>query len=358
MRRAIELAILGKGKTSPNPVVGSVIVSSGGEIIGEGWHREYGGPHAEVNAIDSVKDKELLRGACIYVTLEPCSHWGKTPPCCDRIIEEGFSRVVIGSVDPNIKVQGEGIRRIKEAGIKVIVGVLERECLQINKPFFSSHLKKRPYVLLKWAQSSDGFLDIERKNDEPAVWFTGEANRTMVHKLRAQYDAIAVGRVTVEMDNPALNVRSYFGKNPTRITFSENLEIDLSKKIYDDSQNTILFTKSENLNPAKELFKEHKHLKVLPLDYQNPTPPQILDALHSQGVQSLIIEGGTKLLNSFIEEGVYDEIMIFESSKTLEELYKKPNRSGIEAPKISLSAHRATYKTIENCRIINLEKIN
>ncbi len=357
MRRAIELALLGKGKTSPNPVVGSVIVSSGGEIIGEGWHREYGGPHAEVNAIDSVKDKSLLKGACIYVTLEPCSHWGKTPPCCDRIIAEGFSKVVIGSVDPNIKVQGEGIRRIKEAGIGVIVGVMERECLQINKPFFSSHLKKRPYILLKWAQSSDGFLDIERKSDEPAVWFTGEINRTVVHRLRAQYDAIAVGRVTIEMDDPALNVRSYFGKNPTRVTFSENLEIDLSKKIFDDNQNTILFTKSENLIPAGELFKKHKHLRILPLDYQISTPPQILDALHREGIQSLIIEGGTNLLNSFIEEGLYDEILIFESRKTLEELYKKPNRSGVAAPKITLKAHKVSSQPIENCRIISLEKI-
>ena len=223
MARCLQLARNGEFTTAPNPMVGAVIVYQG-RIIGEGWHQEYGGPHAEVNAVRSVrlKNERLLPESTIYVSLEPCSHWGKTPPCCELLVEKGFRRVVVGCQDPNEKVAGRGIRRLQEAGVEVTVGVLEHKCWWLNRKFMTYHTLHRPYITLKWAESADGFIDRKREShaDGDPVRFSSTWTQTLVHRLRANHEAILIGRRTWELDQPSLTTRLWPGKNPTKIILS------------------------------------------------------------------------------------------------------------------------------------------
>ncbi|CAD0007897.1 bifunctional diaminohydroxyphosphoribosylaminopyrimidine deaminase/5-amino-6-(5-phosphoribosylamino)uracil reductase RibD [Flavobacterium chungangense] len=318
IKRCIELAQNGFGNTYPNPMVGSVIVYED-KIIGEGWHKKAGEPHAEVNAIRSVKDKSLLKNATIYVSLEPCSHFGKTPPCCDLIIEHKIPTVVVGTVDPNEKVAGRGIKKIIESGASVIVGILENECYELNKRFFTFHNKKRPYIILKWAESQDGFLSPEKhiNQERKPVWITNQYSRQLVHKWRSEEQAIFTGTQTVIDDNPKLNVRDWSGNNPTRVVLDQNSRISKSSFIFDDSVKTIIFTKSEI-----SLSAENTTFEVI--NFNQNIIPQILAVLYQNQIQSIIIEGGLQTLQSFIDENIWDEARIFTGQNSIKKGTKAP----------------------------------
>ncbi len=327
MRRALQLAQNGLGTTYPNPMVGSVIVHNG-KIIGEGWHKKAGEPHAEVNAVNAVKDKSLLKEATIYVTLEPCSHFGKTPPCCDLIIAKEIPNVVVGTIDPFAKVAGTGIQKLKEAGKNVIVGVLEKECQELNKRFFTFHQKKRPYIILKWAESNDGFIAPLTKDTNRPVWVTHQYSRQLVHKWRTEEQAILVGTQTVLDDNPVLNARDFFGADPTRIVLDRQGRIPENYHIKNGTQKTIIYseniflTKNNTISYKKAIFDTH-FLEFLVSD------------LFQEELQSIIIEGGAKTLQSFIDKNLWDEARVFTGNTLL--------KNGITAPKI----HRSPIR-IEN----------
>lgn len=318
IKRCIELAQNGLGTTYPNPMVGSVIVCDG-QIIGEGWHKKAGEPHAEVNAVRSVKDKSLLKKSTIYVSLEPCSHFGKTPPCCDLIIANEIPNVVVGTVDPNEKVAGKGILKLIEAGANVTVGVLEEECNELNKRFFTFHQKKRPYIILKWAESQDGFLSPEKTSDQDRkpIWITNSYSRQLVHKWRTEEQAILVGTQTVADDNPKLNARDWDGNNPVRVIIDRNNRIDKNSFVFDDSVKTIVFS-NENLNSSTE------NTSFELIDFTQNIVPQILDVLYKNQIQSIIIEGGRQTLQSFIDENLWDEARIFIGKPSFENGTKAP----------------------------------
>jgi diaminohydroxyphosphoribosylaminopyrimidine deaminase / 5-amino-6-(5-phosphoribosylamino)uracil reductase len=301
--RCIELAKNGFGTTYPNPMVGSVIVYDG-QIIGEGWHRKSGEPHAEVNAIRSVKDKTLLEKATIYVSLEPCSHFGKTPPCCDLIIENKIPNIVIGTVDSNIKVAGSGIKRLKEARANVIVGVLEEECHELNQRFFTFHEKKRPYIILKWAETQDGFIAPLTKKEQKPVWITNPNSRQLVHKWRTEEQAILVGTQTVIDDNPQLNARDWNGNNPIRIVIDQNNRISETAHVFDNQVKTIVFSKKETT-----LSSENTIFEIL--DFKQNIASQIVERLYQHQIQSIIIEGGAQTLQTFIDANLWDKARVF-----------------------------------------------
>lgn len=303
IKRCIELAKNGLGTTYPNPMVGSVIVYDG-KIIGEGWHKKAGEPHAEVNAINSVKDKSLLQKATIYVSLEPCSHFGKTPPCCNLIIENKIPNVVIGTVDSNVKVAGNGIKKLIEAGIQVNVGVLEKECNDLNKRFFTFHEKKRPYIILKWAQSQDGFIAPSEKLEKKPVWITNPYSRQMVHKWRSEEQAILVGTQTVIDDNPKLDTRDWAGDNPIRLALDQNNRIPENSQILNNQVKTILFSKSKTA-----VIKENTTFECI--DFQKNVAKQIVESLYEHQIQSVIIEGGSQTLQTFIDANLWDEARVF-----------------------------------------------
>jgi diaminohydroxyphosphoribosylaminopyrimidine deaminase / 5-amino-6-(5-phosphoribosylamino)uracil reductase len=332
IKRCIELAKNGFGTTYPNPMVGSVIVYED-KIIGEGWHKKAGEPHAEVNAIRSVKDKSLLKKATIYVSLEPCSHFGKTPPCCDLIIEHKIPNVVVGTVDPNEKVAGRGIKRIIESGSNVTVGILEEECNELNKRFFTFHQKKRPYVILKWAQSLDFFLAPEKENntDRKPVWITNIYSRQLVHNWRSKEQSILVGTQTVIDDNPKLNVRDWNGNNPVRIVLDQNSRIPENSSVFDDSVKTIVFTKSEIVSE-----KENTTFEII--DFNQNIIPQILEVLYQNQIQSVIIEGGLQTLQTFIDQNAWDEARIFKGNISFEKGTKAPMISGKISSKINIGS--------------------
>ena len=319
IKRCIELAKNGLGTTYPNPMVGSVIVYDG-KIIGEGWHKKAGEPHAEVNAINSVKDKSLLQKATIYVSLEPCSHFGKTPPCCNLIIDNKIPNVVIGTVDSNIKVAGNGIKKLQEAGIQVQVGVLEKECHELNKRFFTFHEKKRPYILLKWAQSQDGFIAPIEKLEKKPVWITNTYSRQLVHKWRSEEQAILVGTQTVIDDNPKLDTRDWAGNNPIRVVLDQNNRVPKNSQILDNQVKTILFTKSKTADAKENTIFET-------IDFQKNVAQQIVEALYQHQIQSVIIEGGSRTLQTFIDANLWDEARIFVGNIQL--------KNGVKAPQIS-----------------------
>ena len=283
MWRCIQLAKCGAVGAPPNPMVGAVIVHNG-KIIGEGYHRRCGGPHAEVNAIRSVRDESLLQDSTIYVSLEPCSHYGKTPPCADLIIGKRIPRVVVGCMDPFAKVNGQGIRKLRDAGIEVEVGVLEKECLELNRRFITFHQQHRPWVMLKWAQSEDGFMDAERESDTEPVKFSSPFTHTLVHQLRAMNQAIMVGTKTVLMDNPTLTTRLWDGPDALRVTIDRKGVLPESVHLKDGKVPTVIYN--------------HGNLK------------EILDDLYKRGIQSLMVEGGAQLLQHFIDEGLWDEARI------------------------------------------------
>jgi diaminohydroxyphosphoribosylaminopyrimidine deaminase / 5-amino-6-(5-phosphoribosylamino)uracil reductase len=312
MARCLELAEKGSGLTSPNPMVGCVITDCQGSIIGEGYHHRYGGPHAEVVAIGSISDATLIPGATLYVSLEPCSHFGKTPPCADLIIAKGFKRVVIGAVDSNPRVAGEGIRKLKAAGIEVTSGLLEEESLFLNRAFFTYHEKDRPYVILKWAQTRDGFIDQERTPGMPPTinWITDRKLKILVHRWRNEADAILVGAGTVVNDNPELTTRDWPGRHPLRIVMDAKGLIDstIQYKVFSDEVETWLYSP---IDP-----KAGKSVRVIPVPIeQSLIHQQILMELHNQRILSLIIEGGRQTLDGFIGTGFWDEARVFTGNK-------------------------------------------
>jgi diaminohydroxyphosphoribosylaminopyrimidine deaminase/5-amino-6-(5-phosphoribosylamino)uracil reductase len=301
MQRCIELAEHGLGKTAPNPLVGSV-VRYDNEIIGEGFHRQYGKPHAEVNAIAAVKQTALLEKSTLYVNLEPCSHHGKTPPCVDLILEKRIPKVVIGTTDPFHKVSGNGIKKLKENGVEVIVGVLEKACKHLNRRFFTFHNELRPYVILKWAQSMDGFIAPKAENND-SKWMTGDSAKQLVHKWRSEEPAILVGTNTAIDDNPQLTVRAWSGNNPLRIVLDRELRIPETAHLLDGSTPTLVFT--------SKWKKSSSMLRYETIDFSKNTCTQLLDQLAAMNVQSVLVEGGKQLLDSFLREGLWDEARVF-----------------------------------------------
>ncbi|HBC03247.1 MAG: riboflavin biosynthesis protein RibD [Aequorivita sp.] len=322
MSRCIQLAKNGLGTTYPNPLVGSVIVHDG-KIIGEGWHYKAGLPHAEVYSIKSVVSPELLKEATIYVSLEPCSHFGKTPPCADLIIENEIKKVVVGSLDPNPKVAGRGIKKLMDAGCEVIVGVMEEECNELNKRFFTFHQKKRPYIFLKWAQTADGFIAPKEnlRIETKPVWITNEFSRQLVHKMRAEEQAILAGTNTVLQDNPSLTVREWAGENPMRIVIDRSLKLSQDFSVFDESSNTIIFNEKETITSENLYFQK--------IDFSEKIPQQICTSLFQRNVQSVIIEGGAKTLQTFIDANLWDETWVFNGKSNFEEGIKAPIFKGV-----------------------------
>lgn len=319
----MQIANNGIGSARPNPSVGAVVVYRD-TIIGEGFTSSYGGNHAEVNAIASVQNTSLLEEATIYVTLEPCSHFGKTPPCADLIIKHNLKKVVIGCVDSNSLVAGQGIERLKNAGIDVVVGVLEKECRKHHKRFFTNQEQKRPYIILKWAETKDGFVAPLSKSTQRPVWISTPYSQQLVHKWRAKEHAILVGTNTAVSDNPKLNVRSWFGQNPVRIVIDRTLRIQKELHVFDKSVKTIFITEKSNfqIEGSQELIFET-------INFSKNMAKQICDVLCKHNIQSVIIEGGTKTLQTFIDENLWDEARVFTGDITF--------RKGILAPVLNAS---------------------
>jgi diaminohydroxyphosphoribosylaminopyrimidine deaminase/5-amino-6-(5-phosphoribosylamino)uracil reductase len=318
--RCIQIAKNGLGTSYPNPMVGSVIVYDG-KIIGEGWHRKAGEPHAEVNAVQSVKDKSILEKATIYVSLEPCSHFGKTPPCCDLIIKSGIPNVVIGTVDPNIQVAGNGIKKLIEAGVNVTVGVLEEECFQLNKRFFTFHNKKRPFIILKWAESQDGFIAPAEKEEKKPVWITNQYSRQLVHKWRSEEQAILVGTQTAIDDNPKLDVRDWTGNNPIRIVLDAKGRIPKDNHLFDSQIKTIVICQESEANTQENCIFES-------IDFEGNIAEQALKIFYKHQIQSIIVEGGLRTIQTFIDAGIWDEARVFKGNTFINE--------GTAAPKLLL----------------------
>ncbi len=319
MMRCIDLAKNGLGTTYPNPLVGSVIVYND-TIIGEGWHQKAGLPHAEVNAIQSVSNPSLLKDATIYVSLEPCSHFGKTPPCADLIIKNEIKNVVIGSLDPNPKVAGKGIKKLKDAGCNVVEGILKFECDDLNKRFFNYHIHKKPYIILKWAQTQDGFIAPEKRKNNNPVWITNKYSRQLVHKWRAEEQAILVGTQTVLDDNPSLTTRDWQGKSPIRIVLDRSFKIPAEATVLDRSVQTIIITEKEIENLENISFEA--------IDFSKDISIQICDLLYRYNIQSVIIEGGAKTLQTFIDANLWDEARVFTGNLVFKEGTKAPVISG------------------------------
>lgn len=314
MRRCLDLAKNGKSNVAPNPMVGCVIVKND-LIIGEGYHQFYGGPHAEVNAINSISNKEELIGATVYVSLEPCSHFGKTPPCADLLVKSNVSCVVIGCRDSNPKVSGKGIERLKRAGIEVIEGVLTDECRALNKRFFTFHEKGRPYVILKWAQTLDGYLDKARTSGDTGInWISAPETKALVHKWRGEEHSILAGRNTVLNDNPSLTVREYAGKNPIRIVIDSQLQISKELNVFSDEAPTIVFNRMRN-----EKKENVEWVKIPETSTKN-----ILDELYKRGISSVFVEGGSRTLQYFIIDNVWDEARVIVGNKRFGEGTKAP----------------------------------
>jgi diaminohydroxyphosphoribosylaminopyrimidine deaminase/5-amino-6-(5-phosphoribosylamino)uracil reductase len=326
MRRALDLAALGQGTTRPNPLVGCVVVGPEGTIIGEGYHQQYGSPHAEVNALASVADQDLLRQSRVFVTLEPCSHHGKTPPCADLLIAKGVPEVIVCNDDPNPLVSGRGLSKLRAAGVKVSTGLLAAEGRALNKRFFTMQEKKRPYVVLKWAESADGFL--AGPHFQP-VQISGPQAGLLTHKWRTEEAAILVGTRTALHDNPRLNAREWPGPQPTRVTLDKNLSLPPTHHLFDGSQPTLVFT--------------HRHRDARPnLDFITLPPdiaaapdvlPAVLADLHTRGLESVLVEGGPTVIGALLTSGLWDEMRVFRSPKRLER--------GIAAPRVGLRSWQA-----------------
>ena len=289
-------------------MVGSVLVYND-KIIGEGWHKEAGQAHAEVNAINSVTEKSLIKKSTIYVSLEPCSHFGRTPPCSDLIIANGIKKVVIGTIDPFAKVAGRGIQKLLAAGCEVNVGILENECRALNERFFTFHEKNRPYIILKWAQSLDGFIAPETRDKREPIWITNSISRQLVHKWRAEEQGILVGTNTAVEDDPKLDTRLWDGPNPVRIIIDQNLRVPSISAIYNGESKTIILY-GFNTKPDENL-KEQKDLKLIPIDFGKDIISQICRILYEENIQSVIIEGGARTLQTFIDTGIWDEARVF-----------------------------------------------
>lgn len=353
MQQAINLAKQGFGNVAPNPLVGCVIVKDD-KIVSQGYHQKFGEAHAEVNAINSLSEKINPKDCVLYVTLEPCSHFGKTPPCADLIISKGFKKVIVACKDPNPLVSGNGIKKLQEAGIDVTTGVLEAEARELNKRFMTFFEKKRPYIILKWAMTADGFISknpVPKNREENTI--TGKEAQIFVHQLRAENMAIMVGKNTVLKDNPSLTVRLVKGKNPTRIFIDKNLQVPESFNIYNSDAKTIVFNSikenyltieghAELVSASAEISKQirndgaglteddRNNIRFIKLNFENNVLEQILNILHQLHIQSLLVEGGTILLNDFIKQNVWDETFIFQNPEL-------NFGRGIKAPEFTLS---------------------
>jgi len=318
MHRCLELARLGAGNVAPNPMVGAVFVHEG-RIIGEGYHQEYGKAHAEVNCVNSVsnEDKKFVSSSILYVSLEPCSHYGKTPPCTNLIIKEKIPRVVVGCRDPFKEVAGKGIEKLQEAGVEVTVGILEKECKELNKRFLTFHTQHRPYIILKWAQTANGKIG---NRDSERLFITNEFTNHLIHKWRSEEMGILVGTNTAFIDNPALTNRLWNGKSPIRLIVDMHLRLPSSLKIFDEQQPTIVF------NTLKH--EESETIRYYQVTEDVSIVHQILNACYQNNIQSIIVEGGPRLLQSFINEGMWDEARII----TNETLHVE---NGLPAPELS-----------------------
>lgn len=338
MQRAMELARLGLGSVSPNPLVGCVVVTDN-RIIGEGWHRQFGGPHAEVNALHEVTDSSLLSQSTVYVNLEPCSHVGKTPPCADLIIRKGVQRVVIANLDSNPLVAGKGIEKIRAAGIEVTLGVLEKEGRALNKRFFTRIEQGVPYIILKWAESADGYLG---HHDSGPVWISSELSRHQVHQWRSEEDAVLVGTRTAAIDNPRLNVRDWTGRNPLRVVIDTALELPSTLHLFDQSQPTLCY------NLVRD--EERPNLTFIKLEADEFLHALLAD-LSKRNIGSVIVEGGAQTLTTFINSGWWHEARIFKSTMELRQGISAPVLRGLLVDEMDLSGDRLSIYKNPSARI-------
>lgn len=328
MNRCIELALLGKGKVAPNPMVGAVVVHNN-KVIGEGYHKQYGEPHAEVNAINDVANKNILPESTIYVSLEPCAHTGKTPPCANLIVKHNIKRVVIGMIDPFAKVNGLGIKKIKDSGAEVVIGVLNQRCIDLNKEFITFHTKKRPYIILKWAQTQDRFIDQVRMpgDKQEPNWITNEACRALVHKWRSETSSILVGTNTAITDNPSLDVRTWSGKSPVRIVFDRTLRLPNTLKIFNKKQPTLIINDIKNESSG--------NLEYVKIPFDNTFVQRLNNLLYKKDISSVFVEGGKQTLELFIKNNCWDEARIFTGGIKF--------NNGVRAPSI-FADNYAEYK--------------
>jgi len=324
MLRCLELAGMASGYTAPNPLVGAVLVHND-RIIGEGYHRIYGKPHAETVAIDAVKDKSLLKHATLYVNLEPCAHHGNTPPCAERIVQEGIPEVVIGMRDPSAKVSGKGIKILRDGGCRITENILDAQCKEINRRFVVFHEQRRPYVILKWAQTLDGFIDKKRGKNDPIQpnWITNELSKRLVHRWRTQEQSILVGINTVMKDNPRLNVRAWHGKDPLRIVIDRDLLIHEDLHLIRDPSPAMVFT-DVGSDPEKAKKLSYYQTEIIRLDFQHRVLHQIMKHLHNRNILSLFVEGGAYTISKFMEDNLWDEARIFTGNINF--------RAGVKAP--------------------------
>ena len=333
MRRALQLARQGAGHTSPNPMVGAVIVSPDGKIIGEGWHRKCGQGHAEVNAVACVNDPSLLKDSTIYVTLEPCSHYGKTPPCAKLLIERGIPRVVVGALDPFVKVSGRGVAMLREAGVEVGVGVLEEECRMLNCRFMAAHTTGRPWVQLKWAQTADGFIALPPEAGENPLHMSTPVTMRLMHRQRALCDAIVVGAATARIDDPSLTTRYWPGKSPLRVVLSRQLSIPDNLKLLNDGMPTIIYNSMKN-----ETRGAVEYVKM------DTSDPQIwLTDLYRRGITSVMVEGGTDVLQQMIDAGAWDEARIEVSPRRVGQGTAAPSIKGSVRKQYLIDGNQITY---------------
>jgi len=331
MQRCLQLALNGKNTVSPNPMVGSVIVHQN-KIIGEGWHYRAGEPHAEVNAIKSVKDPALLKESTLYVSLEPCSHQGKTPPCSSLIIEKEIPRVVVACRDVHSAVNGRGIQQLRDHGVEVCEGVLEKEALALNRMFFTFHSQKRPYILLKWAQTLDGFLDRKREAHELGInWITQPNTRSYVHQVRSSFDAILVGAQTVENDNPQLKITEVRNQKLLRLILDPQLRVRKNAEVYNDEHYRIFTTQESALKQAVTLSEEEPFLE------------QVLSYCYVNGIQSVLVEGGAKTLQNFLDQNLWNEALVLIGDVTFGQ--------GLKAPALALEARHSAL--LGKDRILN-----
>ena len=313
MKRCLELAALGLGSTAPNPMVGAVIVNND-KIIGEGYHQKFGGPHAEVNAFNDVEDHSLLKESVLYVNLEPCFHHGKTPPCTHLILQHEIPRITIGCLDPNPKVAGKSVEKLKEAGCTVAVNILRDECKLLNRRFLTYFEKERPYIILKWAETANGIF---APHNNMQKWITDNLSKKLVHKWRSEEMAVLVGTNTARIDNPHLTVREWNGRNPVRLVIDKELKLRRDLHLFDNNTPTIVFTSKDNSSA--------QNLEYIKIDFDQDMLDQILVHLYAKQIQSVMVEGGAMLLNSFIDVQLWDEARILVGNKTF---------NGIPAPEI------------------------
>ena len=338
MMRCLQLAAMAEGQTSPNPMVGAVVVCDG-KIIGEGYHHRAGEPHAEPNAIASVKDESLLREATMYVSLEPCSHWGKTPPCADLIVRKGLKRVVIATLDPNPKVAGRGVKILQDAGIEVVVGVMEKEARWLNRRFMMVQEKRRPYVILKWAETEDGIIDVcrEEKGNGP-IKISNSVTKTLNHQVRVEEDAIMVATKTALLDDPHLTVTKWTGKNPVRVLLDRTLRVPVDYRIFDSAAKTIVFT---NAQCTMHNAQFGDNVEFVGVEFDDKLVQSVMDELYKRGIMSIIIEGGAQWLQTVIDSGLWDEARVERGPHSIQCIMHNAQCTIEEAQKLSQNGVKA-----------------